>query len=253
MKNKSLFNWIVMILSAIVLLFIIAPLFKLLIGSIWTSWQPLSNDIEVWDSIRRTLIVAFITTLIFSVGAIPLAYLLAKREFIFKKLIISIIDIPLVIPHSAAGIALLTIWSENSFISHGIQIVDNWLGISLAMAFVSLPLLIQSAREGFSQISENIEKSALSLGASPTKVFLRISLPLAWKHIVTGFIMMFARGMSEFGAVVVIAYYPMTSSVLLFERMNQFGLSYVQPIAAVIVLISLIVFIILRILAHKIK
>jgi molybdate/tungstate transport system permease protein len=147
---------------------------------------------------------------------------------------------------------LLTVFSEGSLLSKtGLKIVDSWLGICLAMAYVSLPLLIQSAREGFRQIPDNVEKSALSLGASPVKVFLYISLPLAWRHIVTGYIMMFARGMSEFGAIVIIAYYPMTSSVLLFERMNQFGLSYVQPIAAIIVIVSLAVFVLLRTIAHK--
>jgi len=119
------------------------------------------------------------------------------------------------------------------------------------MAFVSLPFLIQSAREGFLNISPNIEKSALSLGVSPLFVFFRVSLPLAFRQILTGYIMMFARGMSEFGAVVIIAYHPLTSPVLLFERMNQFGLSYVQPIAAVVVLVSLIFFVFLRLLAKK--
>lgn len=98
-----------------------------------------------------------------------------------------------------------------------------------------------------------MSKNRPFIGATPAKVFFHISLPLAWRYIVTGYIMMFARGMSEFGAIVIIAYYPMTSSVLLFERMNQFGLSYVQPIAAVIVVVSLAVFVLLRTIAHKQK
>lgn len=252
MRKQSLFYWTISLLSALLLLFLIAPLIKLLFGSALVSWNPLYNDAEVWDSIFRTLVFSFVATFAFSFGAIPLAYLLAKKTFRFKRLIISLIDIPLVIPHSAAGIALLTVFSEGSLLSKtGLRIVDSWLGICLAMAYVSLPLLIQSAREGFRQIPDNVEKSALSLGASPVKVFFYISLPLAWRHIVTGYIMMFARGMSEFGAIVIIAYYPMTSSVLLFERMNQFGLSYVQPIAAVIVIVSLAVFVLLRTIAHN--
>lgn len=220
------------------------------------SSKPLFNDIEIWLSIKRTLWISFITTFIFSIGAIPLAYLLAKHNFWFKNILIGIIDLPVVIPHAAAGIALLTVISPHTYLGNllsslGLNIIDSTLGIGLAMAFVSLPFLIQSARNGFSKIPASIEKAALSLGASPVKVFFKISLPLAWQHIVTGYVMMFARGISEFGAIVIIAYHPMTSSVLLFERMNQFGLSYVQPIATVIILISLIVFILLRFIAKN--
>ncbi len=229
---------------------------KLLLGSIFVSLNPLYNDIEIWYSIERTLRIAFLTTFIFSFGAIPLAYLLARKNFRGKNIIISLIDLPIVIPHSAAGIALLTVFAPSTFMGKfasalGISLIDSSVGIGLAMAFVSLPFLIQSAREGFAFISTNIEKSALSLGASPSKVFFKITIPLAWRNIITGYILMFARGMSEFGAVIIIAYHPMTSPVLLFERMNQFGLTYVQPIAALVLLISLVVFIVLRLIARK--
>jgi molybdate/tungstate transport system permease protein len=254
--RKSFFTWIFYILSGIILLFIIAPLAKLLLSGLFINNNLWYDDIELWLSIKRTLIVSFFATVFFSFGAIPFSYLLARKEFKFKKVILSIIDIPIVIPHTAAGIALLTILSPNTFFGKllkyaGINIIDSYLGIAIAMAFVSIPFLIHSTYEGFKSIPLNIEKSALSLGMSPLKVFFKISVPLAWKNILTGFIMMFARGISEFGAIVVIAYYPMTSSVLLYERLNQFGLNYAQPMAAVIVLISFAVFIILRILSNK--
>lgn len=165
MQKQSFFYWLISLLSALLLLFLIAPLIKLLFGSILVSWNPLYNDTEVWSSIIRTLTLSFAATFAFSFGAIPLAYLLAKKNFKLKPLIISIIDIPLVIPHSAAGIALLTVFSNSSLLSKmGLQIVDSWLGICLAMAYVSLPLLIQSAREGFRQIPEHVEKSAFHWG-----------------------------------------------------------------------------------------
>jgi len=256
MIKNHYFYWILLLLSGLILLFIISPLLKLVVGSLFVSSDPLFNDPEVWQSIKRTLLISFITTIFFSIGAIPLAYLLARYNFWLKKLIIGIIDLPIVMPHTAAGIALLTIISPSTYVgkflsSIGLTIIDSHLGIGLAMAFVSLPFLIQSARVGFSKIPVSLEKAALSLGASPVKVFFKISLPLAWQNIVTGYVLMFARGISEFGAVAIIAYHPMTSPLLLFERMNQFGLTYVQPIATVIIIISLVIFVLLRIIAKS--
>jgi len=121
------------------------------------------------------------------------------------------------------------------------------------MAFVSIPFLINAAREGFASVPVRLEKAALNLGASPARVFFTISLPLAWRSIVTGLVMMFARGMSEFGAVVIVAYHPMVAPVLIFDRFNAFGLKYARPVALLFILVSLVVFITIRLLAVKRK
>jgi molybdate/tungstate transport system permease protein len=96
-----------------------------------------------------------------------------------------------------------------------------------------------------------LEKAALNLGASPTRVFFTISLPLAWKSIVSGLIMMFARGMSEFGAVIVVAYHPMITPVLIFERFGSFGLKYARPVAVLFIGVCLLVFVLVRLIARK--
>ncbi|KAB2868344.1 MAG: hypothetical protein F9K37_10480 [Bacteroidales bacterium] len=82
-------------------------------------------------------------------------------------------------------------------------------------------------------------------------VFFTISLPLAWRSIVSGLVMMFARGMSEFGAVVIIAYHPMIAPVLIFERFGTFGLKYAQPAAILFIGVCLSVFIVIRFLSRK--
>jgi molybdate/tungstate transport system permease protein len=76
-------------------------------------------------------------------------------------------------------------------------------------------------------------------------------LPLAWRSIVSGLVMMFARGMSEFGAVVIVAYHPMVAPVLIFDRFNAFGLSHARPAAVLFISVSLVVFIAIRLLAIK--
>ena len=95
------------------------------------------------------------------------------------------------------------------------------------------------------------ENAALSLGASPLRVFLTVSLPLARPSIISGLVMMWARGLSEFGAVIVIAYHPMIASVLIFERFMSFGLSYARPVAALFVAICLLIFFLMRLCVGK--
>jgi molybdate/tungstate transport system permease protein len=119
------------------------------------------------------------------------------------------------------------------------------------MAYVSLPFLINAARDGFEAIPDKLEKAAMNLGASPSRVFYSIALPLAWKSIVSGLIMMFARGMSEFGAVIMVAYHPMITPVMIYERFGAFGLQYAQPVAVIFISICLLVFVVFRLFSSK--
>jgi len=215
-----------------------------------------AGEEEVRQSIWLTIVTSFSGTVFFSVAAIPLAYLLARKNFPLKKLVSGIIDLPVVIPHSAAGIALLGFVSRDSALGQmgslvGLNFVGHPAGISIAMAFVSIPYLINAARDGFAGVPERLEKAALTLGASPLRVFFTITLPLAWRNIVSGLIMMFARGMSEFGAVIVVAYHPMITPVLIYERFGAFGLKYARPVSVLFIAISLVLFITLRWLAKE--
>ena len=133
----------------------------------------------------------------------------------------------------------------------GLNLVGGPAGIMAAMAFVSLPFLINSARTGFEAVNPRLEKTAMNLGASSLRVFFTITLPLSWRALIAGTVLMFGRGMSEFGAVVIVAYHPMTAPVLIYERFGAFGLRYARPAALVFVAVCLIVFVILRIVAGK--
>jgi len=195
-------------------------------------------------------------TLIFSIGAIPLAYLLARKKFIFKRILLGIINIPVIIPHSAAGIALLGIISRDTLLgkiaeSLGFSFVNNPAGIMVAMAFVSLPYLINAAIDGFLSVPERLEKVALTLGASKSRVFFTISLPLAWRSILTGLIMMWGRGLSEFGAIIIIAYHPMVTPVMIFERFSSYGLQYATPVTVLFISICLIIFVAMKFISKK--
>jgi molybdate/tungstate transport system permease protein len=258
MNRYGPFNWILLVLSSLILLFVVAPLLGLFIHTGSKELFETANDKSVQESILLTVWVSFGATFFFSIAAVPFAWLLARKSFPLKSVVQGIIDLPVVLPHTAAGIALLGFISRDGLLGKaaatlGLSLVNNPAGIALAMAFVSLPFLINSARDGFAATPERLEKAALTLGANHSRVFFTISLPLAWRSIVTGFVMMFARGMSEFGAVVIIAYHPMIAPVLIYDRFSSFGLKYARPAAVLFIIVALIVFTFLRLLSERRK
>ncbi len=256
MKGHTLFNWIFTILASLVLLFIIAPLAGMFFDSSFSEVRTTAADPAVRRSVWFTLAIAFASTLFFAVGAVPLAWIMARKKFPLKRVVQGIIDLPVVLPHTAAGIALLGFISREGALGGaaqkaGILLVNNGAGIALAMAFVSLPFLINAARDGFAAVPERTEKAALTLGASQTRIFFTVSLPQAWRSVVSGFIMMFARGMSEFGAVVIIAYHPMIAPVLIYDRFNTYGISAARPASIIFILVALLFFVLFRVLATE--
>jgi len=252
LNNKlNWFNIFLIVSGGLIILFIIGPLLGMLLHSSPKELFATATENEVKESILRTLVISFVTTIIFGFAAIPFAFLLARRNFIGKKIVTGLIDIPVVIPHSAAGIAVLGVISRNTVLGKtagifGLNLVGHPIGIGIAMAFVSLPFLINAARNGFESVPVRLEKAAMNLGASPVKSFFSISLPLASRHIISGFILMFGRGMSEFGAVVIVAYHPMITPVLIYERFTSFGLKYAQPVSVIFIGVCLLFFILLR-------
>ncbi len=238
-------------LGSCVILFVIAPLVSMVLATSFGDLTEAAADSQVLKSIKLTLTAALFATAISAIAGIPLAYLLAKRKFFGRSILLAIIDLPIIIPHSAAGIALLTIIGRQSFIGRffGKGLTGTAVGISIAMAFVSLPFLVNAARQAFESVPKRLEKAARTLGASPSRTFFTISLPLAWRGILSGMILMWARGISEFGAVVIIAYHPMTTPVMVFQRFNDYGLNYARSVAVLLILICVGLFVILRLLS----
>ena len=254
--TTGLFHAILIILGGLVLLFIISPLVNMFLQSTGAEIFEAMGDREVQSSIGRTLGISFLATFLFALPAVPFAYLLARKDFRGKKLVTALIDLPIVIPHSAAGIALLGFISRDTPLGKlagtlGLDLVGHPAGIAIAMAFVSIPFLVNAARDGFASVPVRLEKAALNLGASPSRVFFTISLPMAWRHVLSGLILMFGRGMSEFGAVVIVAYHPVIVPVLIYQRFTSFGLDNARPISVIFIVICLLFFVGLRMISLK--
>jgi molybdate/tungstate transport system permease protein len=249
MKLKAIFSF----LAFLLILFVAVPIVRMLVSTDPAALIDTAGQAEVSASIFLTLRASLWATIAALIGGIPLAYLLARKRFWGKKVIEGLIDLPVIIPHTAAGIALLSVWGRQSLFSRvtGIHLIGTEAAIALAMFFVSVPFLVNAVKEGFKLIDERYEKTALTLGATPWKAFWSVSLPMVKKSIFSGAIMMWGRGISEFGAVVILAYHPMTAPVLIFERFQNFGLKYALPVTVLLVLISLAIFVLLRILEDR--
>ncbi len=256
--DKQKISWFqasLTLLGSLVLLFIIAPLISMFLATPAEDIGSAAMDPEVLSSIVLTFKAALYATIVSAFVGIPLAYLLARKRFPGRSLVLGIIDLPVIIPHSAAGIALFGLIGRNSlfgrFFDNGL--IGTTAGISIAMAFVSIPFLINSARNAFLSVDPKFENVARTLGASPVRVFFTISLPLALRGIASGMILMWARGISEFGAVVIIAYHPMTTPVMVFQRFNDFGLKYARSVAVLLIVICVALFVGLRLFSSRLK
>ncbi|MGM0379061.1 MAG: ABC transporter permease subunit [Bacillota bacterium] len=254
--KDTIFKLILSILSLILLSFIILPLLNIFINAHYDVVITTMLEKEVYDSIFLTFKASLMSTLITIFLGVPLAYILARKDFYGKTVIEGIINLPIIIPHTAAGIALLTFFGKQfiggKFFDYlNINFVGNFSGIVIAMMFVSLPFLINEVKEGFRQIDKRLEKVARTLGASPFQTFFKVSIPLNLSHIISGAVMMWARGLSEFGAVMILAYHPITTPVLIYERFTSFGLKYSVPVSVVMIILTLIIFVSLRIYQNK--
>jgi molybdate transport system permease protein len=143
-------------------------------------------------------------------AGVLIAWLLAKKRFPGHTLVETIVSLPLVMPPVATGLILLMVFGRRGafggFLERfGIDIVFTWKAVVIAMAVTGLPLLVRTARGGFEQVNERYERVAATLGAPPLRVFLTISLPLAWPSILGGAVLAFARALGEFGATIVVA------------------------------------------------
>ena len=251
MKVPSLLTVIFSVLGAGVVLFLVAPIVKMMLAGSYEGLGEALASSEVRNSIILTMLCALLATAAGLVLGVPFAYLLARRTFFGKRIVEAIVDVPVVIPHPVVGIALLLVFGRQFFGGQffnrfGITVVGGIAGIVLAMLFVSVPLLINAARDGFQRVDPRLESVARTLGYGPLRAFTTVSLPLSWRALLSGAIMMWARAISEFGSIVIITYNPKVASVLIYDRFTSYGLTYALPVAIVLVLICLLAFALLR-------
>ncbi len=237
--------------ASLLLLFLVAPLAGIVGGWGLEGLRALAADAELRASLWLTLVTATLATLLGAAGGVPLAYVLSRKRFRGRGLIAALLDLPLVVPHPVAGIALLLVLGRQTpvgraMLAAGLQITGSRTGIVCAMLFVSAPLLVSAAREAFDRVDPRLEAVARTLGDTPWRAVRRVTLPLAARGLTAAGIVMWARAISEFGAIVVLTYNPKVASVLSYERFTAYGLGGALPVAAVLVLLAVVPIVVLR-------
>ena len=164
-------------------------------------------SLEELSALYLSAKVALFATLMCLPFAVALAWYLARYEFRLKFLVEAILQLPMVLPPVVLGYLLLMLFGNKGWIGQylsqiGIELAFNWKGAVLASMIVAFPLMVQPIRLSFQLINQQLEQIAGSLGASPFKVFLSISLPLTLPGIVIGSILCFSRSLGEFGATI---------------------------------------------------
>jgi len=259
-RVRGFFIPFLIFLSSLIILFLLAPLilvfFMVDYGLVSQSLFETSRlSVEVRNAFLVTFEAATLSTIILFIFGVPLAYLLARFDFTGKTFLKSIIDVPFLLPHAVAGILILIAYGGRgtfaSLLSRlGLFIEDSFWGVVAAMLFVSAPILIDTVRVSFESIDPMLEYVARCLGASYSRSFFTISLPLAWRGIIGGFLLAWARAVSEVGALLIVAYYPKTINILIIEWFNTYGLGYALALTVPLIVLSLILFFLVRLLVR---
>ena len=222
-----------------------------------------AGDRAFQTAVEFTLLASGVAVGLGVLTGVPLGYLLARYRFPGRSVLESVVLVPVVIPHLVVGLSLVLLLAPSqplgAVLAHlGIPVFDATAGVVLVMLYVGSSYVVLSSELAFRAVDEELLEAARSLGASPAEAFLSVTLPSAARGIVTGALLMWARGVSEVGGFLIIAYavYPSfpwsgpvtnTASVFIF---NFYGIDPSAAIgfAAVLVLVSLGIFLGVRFL-----
>jgi molybdate transport system permease protein len=164
-----------------------------------------------WFPLWLSLKVAATATLLAFVGGLALAYVLANGSFRGRDVLDAAVTLPLVLPPTVLGYYLLIVLGRDTWLGRiyeqimGSPLVFTWHGAVVAAMLHSAPLLIKTSRAALESVDHSYERAARSLGASEWRLFWRVTLPLAWRSIVAGSALCFARSLGDFGATLMVA------------------------------------------------
>lgn len=165
----------------------------------------------IWESLKLSVLIVSVTTVIVGVIGLAFAFLLAKRDFRGKELLDAILTMPLVLPPTVTGYYLIVLLGRRGLLGGyfydltGWTIAFTWQGAVVAAVVVSLPLMIKAARASIESVNPNYEIASYTLGKSEYETFFRVTLPLAKRGVFAGLVLSFARALGEFGATLMIA------------------------------------------------
>jgi len=258
-KKRSMTALIFLGVGLVLLFLVLLPVAVLMLGESPHSLMNVIRDARIRSAITMTAVTATISTVILAAFCIPLAYAISRLEFSGKTILLSLIDAPIVIPQSVAGLALLRVFGrqqflgETIFFAFGIEFDGTMLGICLAQIFVAMPFIMKSAIAAFEGVPPAYETVARTLGASSFGAFRRVAVPLAGRGLFLSAVLAWARAAGEFGALLFIAPYPETAPVAAYNRFTSVGIIETAPLVSLLLLFSLAMFFLLQLAARTMR
>lgn len=233
-------------------LIVLIPLSAVFIRTTELSWS------EFWAVVTAPRVVAtyqltfgasLIAALINVVFGLLTAWVLVRYQFVGKKVLDALVDLPFALPTAVAGISLTAIYAPNGWIGsllepHGIKVAFTPLGVVVALTFIGLPFVVRTVQPVLEDFSAEAEEAAASLGANRWQTFYKIIFPAILPALLTGFSLAFARAIGEYGSVIFIAgNMPMISEItplMIITKLEQYDYAGATAIAVVMLVVSFV-------------
>mgnify|MGYP005854241101 CR=1 FL=1 len=237
--------WLLLSAALPLLALLVVPLAALVLRLTPTMLVGAFGDSATVQAVALSLATSTATVLLVLVLGTPLAVLLARRQFRGRAVVDVLIDLPTVLPPAVAGVALLLVLGRRGVLGQwlqemGIEIAFTPLAVVIAQTFVAAPYYIKAASVGLASVNGSLLEAAALDGASPLQSFFRVSLPLAWRGIVTGAALCWSRALGEFGATVIFAgNYPGRTQTMPLAVYIGFEIDLAQALALAAILLAL--------------
>jgi len=247
---------VALVLGGVLLLYYVVPMVSLFLSVPPGELLARINDPTVVDSATTSLLSASISTVVAALFGLPLAYWLARTDGPITKVVLAVVVLPLVLPPTVGGIVLLTVFGPGSPIGEaavavGFPLTRSLAGVVLAQTFVASPFVVVTAKAAFEGVDRTLEYASRSLGKSRLTTARCVTLPLAGPGILAGVTLAFARAIGEFGATMMMAYYPRTMPVQIWVAFIELGLDNAYPVAILLVAIAVLALLILTTVASN--
>lgn len=243
-------------LSLIVLIPLAAVFLRTTELSFHEFWAVVTTP-RVVATYKLTFGASFLAAIINLVFGLLTAWVLVRYQFVGKKILDALVDLPFALPTAVAGIALTAIYAPNGWLGqwlepHGIKVAFTPLGVVVALTFIGLPFVVRTVQPVLEDFSAEAEEAAASLGANRWQTFYKIILPAIWPALLTGFSLAFARAVGEYVSVIFIAgNMPMISEItplMIITKLEQYDYAGATAIAVVMLVISFVLLLLINLL-----
>src|SRR5271156_2889385 len=241
-------------------LIVLIPLAAVFIKTSTLTWAQFSHTVfspQALAAYRLSFGASFFAAVVNAIFGLIVAWVLVRYNFLGKKLVDALVDLPFALPTAVAGITLATLYAPNGWIGQlfaplGIKIAYTQLGIFIALTFIGLPFIVRTVQPVLEDFDPELEDAAASLGANRWQIFWRVILPMLSPALLTGFALAFARALGEYGSVVFISSnIPMKTQIpplLIMPGVEEFDYAGAPAIAAVMLVVSFVLLLAINLL-----